>query len=309
MSPFSKKVFASCLLAFLCASGTGLAAPPLRICLQQNDPPLSWRDKDQARGFDVDLSRAIAERLGQPLQIQWFRTPDDLDNNPVTQADALLSDGRCTLVAGYMLAPDSVGRPRAAKGRLPPFEGASAEDRHRWVKLNELIPTRPYRFDALVIALSPAQAGRDVRALADLTHLRLGVQLQGLPDLIAMSYHHGVLANTVVHFTSESALFNQLEEGKIDAAFIDLHQFDAWRLKHPATRITISGYTHSLGLNIGFVGLAAEQSLIARVNTILDDLMRSGALKRMAEADGLSYRPPRSPGMVADLDMAALSQD
>ena len=93
-------------------------------------------------------------------EIQWFTTRDDPDSNPVTEADALLSDGHCALVAGYPLVADKLGRPRAATGKLPPFDGAKPEDRRRWISLGELVATHPYRFDAITVALSPARAER-----------------------------------------------------------------------------------------------------------------------------------------------------
>ena len=103
------------------AAATGLPAladAPLRVCLQADDPPLSSRRSGEAGGFDVAVTKLIAERLGRPLEIQWFTTRDDPDSNPVTEADALLSDGHCMLVAGYPLVADQLGRPRAGTGNF-----------------------------------------------------------------------------------------------------------------------------------------------------------------------------------------------
>ena len=54
-------------------------------------------------GFDVLLAQAIADRLGRPLTIQWFESKLDEDSSPQLEANALLSDGRCSLVGGYAL--------------------------------------------------------------------------------------------------------------------------------------------------------------------------------------------------------------
>ena len=198
------------LVWFAAASGLpALADAPLRVCLQTDDPPLSSRRSGEAGGFDVDVAKLTAERLGRPLEIQWFTTRDDPDSNPMTEADALLSDGHCMLVAGYPLVADQLGRPRAGTGKLPPFEGSSADDRRRWISLGELVPTHPYRFDAITVALSPARADRSVQTLSDLKDLRVGVVIHGLPDLIAMSYQAGLLAERVVHFNQTGAAFAQ----------------------------------------------------------------------------------------------------
>lgn len=305
--------FASALaIAALCAFATSVAAEqrPLRVCLQRHDPPLSqFGDNGEPRGFDVALSRAIGERLGRPFVAQWFLTRIDPDADPATEANALLSDGRCELVAGYALIADALGRPRVAKGKLPPFEGRKPEDRTRLIPLGELVPTTAYRFDAMAVVLSPALAGRSVHKLADLAGLKLGVQIHSLADLIAMSYAEGRLAEQVVHYTESNPLFQALQDGKIDSALVGLHQFDAWRQAHPDSRITASGYTHSIGFNIGFVGLATDRAMIAQVDAILADLRSSGALAAIAAANGLSWLPPRPPDIAQSLPLSAFRGD
>src|SRR5271167_2811176 len=111
-----------CVAAILGIGLPALADAPLRVCLQADDPPLSSRGSGTASGFDVALSRMIAEGLGRPLAIQWFTTPRDPDSNPPTEDNALLSDGHCELIADYPLIANELGRPRAETGTLPPFE-------------------------------------------------------------------------------------------------------------------------------------------------------------------------------------------
>lgn len=285
------------------------AQEPLRVCLQADDPPLSSRRTGEPAGFDVALAQLIGRRLGRPLTIRWFTTPDDPDSNPVTEADALLSDGHCDFVAGYPLVADTLGRPRAGIGKLPPFEGAKPEDRRRWITLGELVATRAYRLDAITVALAPSRSQRSVHALADLAGLRLGVVLHGLPDLIAMSYRHGELADRVIHFTTSRALFEQLENSDVDAALVDQRELDAWRLIHPGTRVVSTGYRHSLGFNIGFVGLSSDRALIARIDGVLGELLDHGDLANIAQANGMTYIPPLTPDITPGVTLGALSGD
>ena len=99
--------------------GRGSAAdkPELTVCLQSNEPPLSFRRDEKPAGFDVALSRIIAERLGRDLRIQWFVSRDDPDANPTKEANALLSDGRCQLVAEFPLATDTLARSAFPDGK------------------------------------------------------------------------------------------------------------------------------------------------------------------------------------------------
>jgi ABC-type amino acid transport substrate-binding protein len=296
-------------VAAITVAPAALAEAPLRICLQADDPPLSSRHGHAPSGFDVALAGLIAGRLGRPLAIQWFTTRDDADSNPVTEADALLSDGHCTLVGGYPLVADKLGKPRAGTGKLPPFDGAKPEDRGRWITLGELVPTRAYRFDAITVALSPSRSTVSVYRLADLANLKVGVETHGLPDLIAMSYREGELAERVVHFNRSGELFAALEASDINAAMLEQRELDAWRLAHPWTRVTSTGYRHSIGFNIGFVGLSTNGVLIGRVNEILAGVVADGSLNRIAGANGLTWLSPRSPDVSPGVALAALNGD
>ena len=105
------------------------AADPLNICLDEDRPPLSAHHKGKAdSGFDVLLAQAIADRVGRQLKIQWFESKLDEDSSPQLEANALLSDGRCSLVGGYALTTDSLVKPGMKTARLPDFSGATRDD-------------------------------------------------------------------------------------------------------------------------------------------------------------------------------------
>jgi ABC-type amino acid transport substrate-binding protein len=300
------------LLAVLVAGPAWAQAadrPDLTVCLQSNDPPLSFRNDDKPGGFAVALSRTIAERLGREMRIQWFVSRDDPDSNLTKDSNALLSDGRCQLVAEFPLSTGALAHPYSPAGKLPPFDGAKPDDRKRWVKLGDLMPTVPYRFDTLAVVLADRHADRPVRKLADLDGLRIGVQIATLADAIAMRYDGGLLANRVVHLPDWRAVFAKLRANEIDAAFVAMRTFDAWRLRNGADGLVLSGYAHSLGFNMGFVGLATNAALIHQVDSVLADLKAHNALAPIAEQTGLSYIPPRSPDVLPDVGLAALQGD
>ncbi len=85
--------------------------PALTVCMQANDPPLSLRGRGSPSGFDVALSRIIAQRLDRDLRVQWFVSRDDPDASLVKDANALLSDDRCQLVAEYPLTAATLEQP------------------------------------------------------------------------------------------------------------------------------------------------------------------------------------------------------
>ena len=65
---------------------------------------------------------------------------------------------------------------------------------------------------------------------------------------------------------------------RFDAALVEQRELDTWRLAHPETRVAATGYTHSIGFNIGFVGLSTSVVLIEQVNGIIADLLADGSL-------------------------------
>ena len=112
------------------------AAEPFRVCLLQHNPPLS--DQESGNGFDVDVSKAVAERLGRPFEPVWIPNPvkmtevdeSDLPLEPLAQraCDAVPSvPGREVL--GDLRDAVSLSRPYYGAGfeLVAPGGGATLE--------------------------------------------------------------------------------------------------------------------------------------------------------------------------------------
>lgn len=291
--------------AFLSATASvALAADdPLQVCLDEDRPPLSVhrRGKPDA-GFDVLLAQAIAERLGRPLKIQWFESKLDEDSSPQLEANALLSDGRCSLVGGYALTQDSLVAPGMKTARLPDFAGATREDRRRRVPLGVLAPSRPYIYSPMTVVLGPKAQRRKIGDIGDLAGLRLVIESGSLGDAILMTFDKGRLIDSITHLVpGRDDLLGALERGDHDATLIDLARFDAHRAAHPDTAITASGYYYPIGANRGYVGLASDGVLIEAVNKELTELTASGRIAEFGKQAGLTYLPPREPAILGDV--------
>jgi ABC-type amino acid transport substrate-binding protein len=270
---------------------------------------LSSRGGDLPSGFVLTLSQTIVEHLNRQLQVQWFVSRDDPDANLIKDANALLSDGRCQLLAEYPLLNETLETPRVPTAKLPPFDGATPDDRRRWVKMNSLAATRPYRLDGLTVVLSAQAANLTVRRLADLDGLKVAVQIATLPDAIAMKYGNGQLIEHVVHMRETRDVFQALQAGSADAAFVDVRSFDAWRGAHGSDGLKLSGYFHSLAFNMGFVALASNMALVKQVDVVLADLQAHDAIAPMAANAGLTLMPPRTPAVRPNVPPAALEGD
>jgi ABC-type amino acid transport substrate-binding protein len=269
----------------------------LRVCLSEAVPPYSVRHGGAGTGFDLLIAEAVAKRLGQSLAVQWFESKLDLDSSSAIEANALLSDRRCDLLAGYPLVKDGLGKPGAETGRIPGFAGSTPADRRRRVTLGTLAPTRPYHFAGLaVVVLDGKAVDKPIAKLGDLGGLKLGIEGGTLADAILMNFDHGRLIPDITHVVpGRGELLPRLESGDYEATLVPVHRFDAYRIGHTDTKLRLSGYYLPIGFNMGFVGLASDAGLIDRVNAALEGMLRDGEAESLAVAAHMTYLPPRQP--------------
>ncbi len=281
------------------------AADPLTICLDEDIPIYSVHHGQESKGFDVAVAQAVAKRLDRALKIQWFETKLDEDSSTTLAANALLSDGRCSLVGGYPLVGDALGKPGAETARMPDFDGAKPADRRRRVALGTLIPSKPYHYAPLTVVLGGEAAAKQIRSLADLDGAKIVVESGTLADSILMVFDDGRLVNRITHLVpGRSKLLPRMEAGDFDATLIDLRRYDAYRAEHPDTKLKLSGYYHRIGFNMGFVGLSTGAELVAQVNRAIADMQAEGEFPRLADAAGMTYLPPRQPDVLEHLSLA-----
>jgi ABC-type amino acid transport substrate-binding protein len=275
---------------------------PLKVCLDENLPPLSMHQRGKPdSGFDVALAQAVAGRLGRPLSIQWFESKLDESSSPALEANALLSDGRCTLVGSYALTRDSLKVPGVKTAKLPDFEGATRDDRRRRVPVGVLAPSQPYVYSPLTVVLGEKARGRKISGVGDLAGLRIAIESGTLGDAILMTFENGRLIDHITHLVpGRHDLLGALNGGEFDATLLDLSRFDAYRVGHPDSRLAASGYYYPIGVNRGYVGLASDPALIAAANKVLSDLQAAGTIADLAKAAGLTYLPPVQPAILGD---------
>ena len=275
---------------------------PLKVCLDENLPPLSMHQRGKPdSGFDVALAQAVAGRLGRPLRIQWFESKLDESSSPALEANALLSDGRCTLVGSYALTRDSLKVPGVKTAKLPDFEGATRDDRRRRVPVGVLAPSQPYVYSPLTVVLGEKARGRKISGVGDLAGLRIAIESGTLGDAILMTFENGRLIDHITHLVpGRHDLLGALNGGEFDATLLDLSRFDAYRVGHPDSSLAASGYYYPIGVNRGYVGLASDPALIAAANKVLSDLQAAGTIADLAMAAGLTYLPPVQPAILGD---------
>ena len=300
-----KARLAALSLAAICSatSVAHAADEPLKVCLDEDRPPFSSHQRGKpGSGFEVTLAQAVADRLGRPLKIQWFESKLDEDSSPQLEANALLSDGRCSLVGGYALTKDSLVVPGVKTAKLPDFEGATRDDRRRRVELGVLTPSQPYIYSPIMVVLGPKARGRKVDGIGDLAGFRIAIESGTLGDAILMNFNKGSLIDRVTHLVpGRDDLLGTLERGDYDATLLDLARFDAYRAAHPDTGLSASGYYYPIGANRGYVTLASEPTLLAAVDKALAGLQAEGRIEEYGKQAGLTYLPPREPAILGNV--------
>jgi len=293
-------VVAAVLLAT--ATAAHAAEEPLKVCLDENLPPLSLHQRGKPdSGFDVALAQAVADRLGRPFKIQWFESKLDESSSPALEANALLSDGRCALVGSYALTNDSLKVPGVKTAKLPDFEGATRDDRRRRVPVGVLAPSQPYVYSPLTVVLGEKTRDRKISGIGDLAGLRIAIESGTLGDAILMTFEKGRLIDEITHLVpGRQDLLGALNRGESDATLLDLSRFDAYRAAHPDNKLAASGYYYPIGVNRGYVGLASDPALVVAVNKALSDLQAAGAIANLARTAGLTYLPPVEPAILGD---------
>jgi ABC-type amino acid transport substrate-binding protein len=301
---------ATLLLWALAPVAAAAAEPVLRVCLDEDLPPDSFHHGEASGGFDLAVSQALAKRMGQSLAVQWYESKLDMDSSSALAANALLSDGRCQLVAGYPLIGDSLGKPGAPNSRLPDYEGAKPADRRRWVTLGTLVPSRPYHQAPLAIVLGANAPSRPVARVADLQDLKIATESGTLSDAILMNFAQGRLVDHITHLVpGRGELLPRLESGDFDAALVPLRRFDLYRAEHPDTKLKVSAYYDRIGFNMGFVALSTDAALLERVNQAIGEMLAQGELPALAEGAGMTYVPPRQPDVLEHVTLRELTED
>lgn len=276
------------------ASSAATAQPAVRICLNEDLPPFSVRHG--RTGFDVALADAIGRKLDRPVTLRWFESQLDGDKSPSLEANALLSDGICDLVGNFPLNEDTLAPPQIGTSRLPDFDGAKPTDRRRRVTLGKLIASEPVRYAALSIVLGPGARHTAIHSLGDLAGMKIGAETGTFGDIVLMQFGDGRLVNDITHVVpGRGGLMQKLESGEFDAALLDLGRFDAYRQKHPETKLTLSGFNYRTGFNMGFVALSTETALVTDLDRALEDLRSGGEIEALAHASGVTYLAPHEP--------------
>ena len=280
-------------IAIACAARA--QAPPLTVCIAEDNEPLSYMRKGQPKGFDVRIAQAIADELGRPLKIVPFETEYERESTLAREVNALLSSNVCELASGFPLLNEDIGGVPGAPARTPDYPGAKRFRERPFITLQPLSASRPYQGMALVAVLR-REAARKVERLSDLKGLRIGNVAGTLSSALLLMYRNGMLRGDLVSLPQRGeTVFDLMLTNKLDAGVVAAGLYDAWKLEHPDGPLTLTEYRRPLGINLGFVAAPQGADALRAASRVIQRLLEKGELAAWAQAEGVSWMRPTEP--------------
>jgi hypothetical protein len=272
----------------------------LKVCLESGPPPLS---SDTHEGIDLIATRAVADWLGRPLDIVWYRVEDDADASPAAQVNGLLSAGVCQLAGGFPLVSDALRAPSDV-----PWPVELPDGSRRFVKLGTLMHGAPYRSVDYRLILGKSAPKSAVAGLDEIKGWRLLAEQNSLADNLLLAHGGGALRADVIHVPMlQSGVLAALAKGDGDAALVEGPQFDAYRAAHADSALRDSGYRHPLRVNVGFVALDVQRGLLELFDQALEDLLESGDIDAAYARLGYGLQKPVQPVVLPPLTQRLLA--
>lgn len=215
------------------------------IGLDDNFPPMGFRDKDNNLvGFDIDLAKATAEKLGREVEfkpIDW------------ASKEAELASGRIDAIwNGLSITPE---------------------------REKQLTFSEPYMNDRQIIVVtmnSPIQTKNDLKGKV------IGIQ-DGSTSLVAFEKDQEIASSVkdVKKYADNVAALMDAKEGRVDAVVVDsVVGRDYLKTRPGVYRVLdedFGGEAFAVGMKKGNDVLAAD------INKALDELRKDGTMKQISE--------------------------
>ena len=207
-------------------------------------PPMEYLDKDgTAIGFDNDLAKAIADKLGKKLEIKstaWDGIFLGLDANTY---DCIISSVSIT------------------------------PDREKKMEF-----TKPYISNSQMIVVKPGDTS--VTKVDDLKDKRVGAQ-DGTTATEALDKIKGRISMTVKPYKEVGQPFLDLDAGNLDAVVVDEVVGQYYIAKNPAKYAAAAAKLDNEPIGIAFK--KGNTELRDKVQKALDELAADGTLKTLSE--------------------------
>lgn len=295
---------AAAILALLSVLPVQAQPAPVRVCLSNDNAPYSAMRNGVAIGFDAAVVRAWAKETGREVKFVPFEPEVEKDAVLSHEVNALLSAGLCDMVSGFPLFQADLGVPTREKFRPPDYPGAPRKPVRPFVALGTLVASAPYQGMALTVVQRPDAPV--VKRLGDLVGQKIGAIAGTLEGSLIAMYDGAALVPSMVSLSQIDDSWGALESGRIDAILVPTTAMDVYRARKPSSTLQAAGVQIPLGVNIGFVALAEQATILESVNRFIGNAQQNGYLERIARESGMSWQQPATPAVSQGLSFSML---
>ena len=268
---------------------------PLRVCMAENNAPFSskpWK-APSVSGLDVEIAKAIAAQLQRPLEIVPFESELEDESNLSQEVNAMLSSGVWHIASGFPMLQQDLGPPGREVARTAEYPGAKSYKQRPWIKLGTLIPSAPYHAVGMTLAVkAPAFANI---TLANLGDARIGALAGTVAGAATVLFNNRMWQARVRQLSRDDNALEMIDNGTVDTMLVSLSKLDLWRIDKPNSMVKSTGYVHPMRMNLGFVGLTTNKSLLRVVSDVISKAILDGSMAKWASDTNVSWLPPVQP--------------
>ena len=175
--------------------------------------------------------------------------------------------------------------------------------------MQQMAASRAYQGMALVVVLR-REAARKVERLSDVKGLRIGNVAGTLSSGLLMMYRNGMLKGDLVSLPQRGeSVFELMQANKLDAGLVAAGLYDAWKIEHPDSSLTLTEYRRPLGINLGFVAVPQGADALRAASRVIERALDKGELAKWAAEEGVSWTKPTAPDVSRAPSLIELAQD
>ncbi|WP_428312759.1 substrate-binding periplasmic protein [Hydrocarboniphaga sp.] len=245
----------------------------LEVAVYRDFPPYSYLDQGQYIGVDVDLAKAISQKIGLPLRLRTIIAGDDADDdlrNNIWKGH-YLGGGVADLMLHVGMDPQYVKRQEKADLIGPYFHEAVS------------IAYRPGRYKNMATPLS-------------LVGTKVGVELGSMADLYLSGAYGGRLRTAAERLPTAMAAVQAFANDEVDAVMAPHGELQGLLkiIGGPPieTRTTEIQGLYRTAWDVGMAIKAGNPKLKAAVLDALAKLQQSGELQAIFARYGIDYVAP-----------------
>jgi len=243
----------------------------IEIAVYKNFLPYSYAENGQPAGVDVEIGKALAEKLGVKAKFRLFQLDESSDD-----------DLRNHVWKGHPIN----GAPADMMFHVPTHPAFVKENDHARIMA-------PYFRETVAVARYPRL--KHVVSIAHFNNEKIGAEKLTLASDYLASAMGGSLRNNMVLYPNVAQAVVDLKSGKIPAVMAPRGEVEGYLGadldKFVVGTVAMPGLPYD-GWDLGVAVKASNTDLARVVEMAMANLAAEGVIKRIFEAHGLTYLQP-----------------